>query len=1022
MTPEMWRTINRIFHAARELPASQADQFVYAECGNDHQMYSEVRRMLLADSETSPLDDAPLHSPPSVFSPGQILAGRYRIVRFLNRGGMGEVYEAEDLELKERVALKTLLPEIACDSRMLARFKQEIQLSRRIGHPNVCRVFDIERHISANSPGESVVFLSMEFLDGETLSARIHREGRLSEAFTLELLEQMAAALDAAHRTGVIHRDFKPSNVMLVPNGTDIRAVVTDFGLARSFISDEATQTFTGHVMGTPDYMAPELFNNVPASVASDMYALGVSAWKMVSGSLPARSAPGAGRPVPSIRAQIPDIDPNWDKALICALDPDPQQRFSSAAELVAAIRGEVVLKPVPRLPVTRRSAVLLAVLLAVSIPGWFGWKRWSDFRGQPSPEAAAYYRTGLDDIHGGAYYAATKALSEAVRIAPNFSLAHARLADAWLELDASEKAGREMLLARRESGSRLSELDRLQLEAVDLTVTREFKGAVGKYERMHSLVPADSDIDLDLGRAWEKEGQVSNATAAYLRAARSPKHNPAAWLRLAVLYSRASDSAKAQQAFKQAEELYQATSNLEGLTETDQQRGIAANARSQLDEARTALLRALETARLAGNVQQEISVKLRLSSNAYLSGDTPLAERYASEALEGARQNQMEVLANRGIVNLGNAYFRKGDFAGAEKYYQESLSLARRNNSQRLAALSLLSLAGLHDQMKRSDDSAREAQEALDYYRPNSFARETLQCLTLLGRAQMNRADYTEALKTFEEALATAENSQDRFQTALANESMGRVLMELERYPEALPHLQKDLEMSTDAEHAGYAAINCGAALWRLGRYAEAAAMFAGAEPKAEKFVPMQMGLALTRAEMALSQDRYQESSNLGRRVIASSPGAVKVAEATVVLCLSQIRSTSPREGLRNCESAVPMAAGLEDAPLLLSARLALAEARLQNGDRAGTVPLIRQVEPLVTDLPHTRLLVLALAARAEPERAPELRTAMHRQLDEIASQLGSPAFQTFSGRHDLRDMLRPLDLAFSATSLRKQ
>jgi hypothetical protein len=104
------------------------------------------------------------------------------------------------------------------------------------------------------------------------------------------------------------------------------------------------------------------------------------------------------------------------------------------------------------------------------------------------------------------------------------------------------------------------------------------------------------------------------------------------------------------------------------------------------------------------------------------------------------------------------------------------------------------------------------------------------------------------------------------------------------------------------------------------------------------------------------------------------------------------------------------------------LSARLALAEARLQNGDRAGTVPLIRQVEPLVTDLPYTHLVVLTLAARAEPERAPGLRIALHRQFDEIASQLGSPAFQTFSGRPDLRDMLSPHGITFSANELRKQ
>src|SRR5262249_29396385 len=153
------------------------------------------------------------------------------------------------------------------------------------------------------------------------------------------------------------------------------------------------------------------------------------------------------------------------------------------------------------------------------------------------------------DDIRAGAYFAATKALEEALRLSPRFSLAHSRLAEAWSELAAPEKASREMLLARREDLSGLPALDRLQIEAIDLTITREFAGAIAKYQEMNRR--AAGAFDLDLGRAYEKAGKPAQALESYRRAAESSLHPPAAWLRLAVLYGRAAEPAKAADAFE---------------------------------------------------------------------------------------------------------------------------------------------------------------------------------------------------------------------------------------------------------------------------------------------------------------------------------------------------------------------------------------------------------------------------------------------------------------------------------------
>jgi len=174
-----------------------------------------------------------------ILSAGEGVAERFRVVRFIARGGMGEVYEAEDLELDSRVALKTLSERGAGRSASVERLKREIQLARQVTHPNVCRIFDVVRHrCTARDGGQlTLTGLTMELLDGSTLSEHLSRNGPLSPAQALPLIRQMAAALEAAHRAGVVHRDFKTSNVILVPvEGSEggLRAVVTDFGVARS--------------------------------------------------------------------------------------------------------------------------------------------------------------------------------------------------------------------------------------------------------------------------------------------------------------------------------------------------------------------------------------------------------------------------------------------------------------------------------------------------------------------------------------------------------------------------------------------------------------------------------------------------------------------------------------------------------------------------------------------------------------------------------------------------------------------
>ena len=311
-----------------------------------------------------------------VFAPGELGAGRFRIVRFLAQGGMGQVYEADDLELHESVALKTVRSETS-DERTLARFKREIHLARRVTHPNVCRTFDVFRHQPEDGPATLV--LAMELLRGETLAARIRRAGPLAPAEALPLARQMAEALAAAHRAGVVHRDFNPKNVMLVPSPEGTRAVVTDFGLALAH-ADERPRSETGFAAGTPAYMAPEQVAGDEVTVAADVYAFGVVLFEMVTGRWPFQGDSPVATAVkrlqeapPSPRLHVPDLDPHWEAAILRCLARSPAARFAEARDAVRALEP-----PAPRRAHNRAAlagvAVLALVLLALAVQGLRSW------------------------------------------------------------------------------------------------------------------------------------------------------------------------------------------------------------------------------------------------------------------------------------------------------------------------------------------------------------------------------------------------------------------------------------------------------------------------------------------------------------------------------------------------------------------------------------------------------------------------------------------------------------------------
>jgi tetratricopeptide (TPR) repeat protein len=283
---------------------------------------------------------------------GELIAGRYRIVRFIAEGNWGEVYEAEDLTLREHVALKMLRPELGFRAEILERFKRELCLARRVTHPNVCRVFDLGEHPGGGGPtGAPVSFLTMELLEGPTLQEFVELHGRLPVEDILPLAEQMAAALDAAHAAQVIHRDFKGGNVVLVPTAAvahGLRAVVTDFGLALGASSGQEFSVSQETLFaGTPVYMSPEQVEGHALSPASDLYSFGVVLYELVTGRWPFIADTAAAialkrlqGPPPPPSTWVPELEPHWDAVLMRCLARAPKDRFATAADIIQALRG----------------------------------------------------------------------------------------------------------------------------------------------------------------------------------------------------------------------------------------------------------------------------------------------------------------------------------------------------------------------------------------------------------------------------------------------------------------------------------------------------------------------------------------------------------------------------------------------------------------------------------------------------------------------------------------------------------
>src|SRR5581483_1050883 len=333
--------------AALEQPPEGREKYLRSTCGNDFDLLREVDERVqwevrMGGFLCEPFIEtlAKLDRP---FKPGALVAGRFRILSEIGHGGMGVVYEAWDEMLDRRVALKTAM--YGHDKEL----PPEVRAAREVSHFNVCKVHEL--HSTTTEIGQ-IQFLTMEFIAGETLSARIRRAGPLPLTDAQEIATQICAGLAQAHRQGVVHGDLKCSNVILAerPEG-GIRAVITDFGLA--LLGFEEARGGISPLRGSFDYMAPELFLGIRASVASDLYALGVIFHEMLTGAVPVPfSSPPLSADASTLtldrsahgviaKRQCENLPQPWGAIVSRCLESAPENRFGTADEITAQLEGK---------------------------------------------------------------------------------------------------------------------------------------------------------------------------------------------------------------------------------------------------------------------------------------------------------------------------------------------------------------------------------------------------------------------------------------------------------------------------------------------------------------------------------------------------------------------------------------------------------------------------------------------------------------------------------------------------------
>lgn len=979
---------------------------------------------------------------------------RYRIIERLGKGGMGVVYLADDTTLGRRVAIKFLS---TTTKEYRARFLREVRAVSALNHPNIATVFDY-----GETP-EGQPYMVMELITGEPLSEKLH-EGSLPLPEAIRIVSLIAEALGEAHRQGVVHRDVKPSNVIITERG---QVKVLDFGLVKQIAPElsaidgdpnqktlPSTRTRSDVIVGTPLYLSPEQATGKKIDGRSDLFALGAVLYECIAGqsAFSGASLIEIGAQVihvtPPVPSKINDrIPPQLDRITMKAIEKKVEARYQTAAEFIedlqkvlptldsdgyrkarstdsltkartASVSALTTITEPFRRPGPNLGIFILAIL-AVGLLTW-GIVRWWRFsQREPAAAAKEWYRKGTDALRNGAFLQASRSLEQAVTADPKYAFAHARLAEAWLELDSSDKAKDEMLMSQSlvEDRSSLPQKDALYLQGMNAVVTRDLPTAINAYSELVKLSPDDASAWVDLGRAYEKHEETQKALDCYLEANKRDAQYATGFLRAGTMYARQGNEAEAAAAFDRAEPIYKALPNFEGEAEVAYQRGAMFDKLNKWEEARKDLRHALDLARTTGNDYLQTKTVQKLGDVEIDANNIEQGRQFMLDALALAQAKGIDNLYRSGLIDVANTYLVQGNLPEAERYIKQALDQSQQQKDARNTARAWLVFASVSERQANSDAVISYVEQALPFYEQGGYRKELFQALNLLERAKVVKGEYGPAQQAIDKMLALAEQFNDQAQEALAQDDFGGLLIKRGQPPEALKHIAESYRIHKALDlkrNLAFTLINRANALWRLGRYPEARQTLKEAEPTADQTnSPKNMAtiynLALGRT--ALSQRQFSEAQTRGEKATGLA-GQLKrySAASNFISGLAQVLSGSAA-GQAKCEQGVTDARASGDPWLLAEALLVFAEARLQAGDSAAAQSAAAEAQEIAKrlDSADTQVMACFLLARTnrglgDEPKAQDYAAQSEKLLSSLEQSWGHDDYNSYLNRPDIR------------------
>jgi serine/threonine protein kinase/Flp pilus assembly protein TadD len=979
----------------------------------------------------------------------------YRILEKLGEGGMGAVYLAEDLHLARRVAIKFLT---STDRHYRARFIREARAVSALSHPNIAVVHDYGETNDGDQP-----FIVMEYVKGKSLSDLLD-EG-LTLRRSVEIVSSIAEALGEAHQQGIVHRDIKPSNVLVNERGN---VKVLDFGLVKHFGDQPvsgvdldartiySTKTRSDVIVGTPLYLSPEQATGKGIDGRSDLFALGALLYECLTGQ-----SAFSGGSVLEIGAQIihvtpnppsklnPAVTPALDRVTMKALEKKVESRYQSAADFLKDLKAAAETLGADGVPVSSRSnkategfkrgtnafatltmqlrrqrfslASIIPAFIVIGFGIWAVYYFWPPNHYKPSPAALHWYEQGADSLRNGAYYQASKALTQAVEIDGNFALARARLAQAWTELDYTDRAKDQLLevngLTARSS---LEPRDALYLDAVLATATRRFGDAIKAYTEIAKLTPDDGSVYVDLGYAYEIDSNPDKALENYLKAIELNKQQYATgYLRAGIVYQRKQQTDKATEMFDQAERLYRAGSNEEGVIEVLRQRGILYRDKGRFDDAKSQFQQALDASRAIGQEAQQITALIDLS---YLHSQRGLfaeAENYATQAVTFAQQRQLENLATAGLLELGNSYSSQGNIEKAEFYFSRVIEFARANKGRLREARGLSNLGGLYIQTSRVDEGVKMVQQALEYFQQANYPRSVGICLTQLARGHRRKADFAAAEQALNQKLEIAKQNNNPqniadvdFEFALLRSDQQNYPAALEKYDSAL----KAYESVKDTFRLTFTNENRARMLVRLGRLTEGKQvldeLFKTVNEQKGAYLQFLPELELLKAELSFSEGNLGQATTSATEAVKTAPGKSELlTESKYFLALLKSASGDRRGAKQLCDEAIESSSNSGNFSLYSVALLRCGEAALRANDAQTALNLAAQSQGRFARNAQTESEWRAwiVASRASEQlgdktKAEELLKNAVSARAKLEQEWGSTVFKQYAARPDIQ------------------